>query len=190
VEVTVVTRWQPGASLVPAVIGGAAGLAWVVVAAMSRRRERPITPWLLPPAVLALVTGLWQYLSLPAATGPLTIWWLLPAIAVTCAIGGMLAEFARSRFWADAAVLVVGVELAVWGWMKRDGLSASLIPTGAPGWLDRFAVAVALAAGMGFAALALWLLFLPGELRAGRGGGTTVVSEPTVATDSPHPAHR
>lgn len=190
VDVTVVTRWQPGASLVPAVIGGVAGLAWVGLTMMSRRRNRPTTPWLLPPAGLALTAGLWQFLSLPAATGPLTIWWLLPAIAVTCAIGGMLAEFARARFWADAAVLAVGVELGVWGWLKRDGLSASLIPTGAPGWLDRFAVGVALAAGVGFVALALWLLFLPREVRAGRGGRSPVLSEPTVATDSPHPAHR
>ena len=130
----------------------------------------PITPWLVAARRCSRSTvGLWQYLSLPAATGPLTVWWLLPAIAVTCAIGGMMAEFARARFWADAAVLVVGVELAVWGWMKRDGLSASLIPTDAPGWLDRFAVGVALAAGVGFAALAMWLLFLPAQVRAGSG---------------------
>lgn len=202
VDVTVVTRWQPGASPIPAMIGGVAGLAWVGAAAWSSRRRWPITPWLLPPAVLALVVGLWQYLSLPAATGPRSIWWMLPAIAVTCAIGGMMAEFARARFWPDAAVLVVGVELVVWGWVKRDGLSASLIPTDAPGWLDRFAVGVALATGVGFVALALWLLFLPAQLRAapvrgaGDGGGPGAAAEPddvsesTAVTDSPRPAHR
>jgi len=165
VAVTVASRWEPAASTVPMWIGVLSGVLFAVGALLCRRNRRPTTPWLLPPAVFALVAGVWQFLSLPAATGPRTVWWLLPAIAVTCALGGMLAEFARARFWADAAMLAVGIELAIWGWLKRDGLSAALIPTGAPGWFDRFAVAVALVGGVAFVALSLSFLFAGGRRR-------------------------
>ena len=46
---------------------------------LRRRRRSPDHAVAVPPAVLALVAGLWQYLSLPAATGPAgMVWWLLP----------------------------------------------------------------------------------------------------------------
>jgi hypothetical protein len=145
---------------------------------------------MVPPASLALVAGLWQYLSLPAATAPPTVWWLLPAIAVTCALAGVLAEFARARFWADAAMLVVGVELAIWGWIKRDGLSAALIPSGAPGWLDRFAVSTALAGGVAFVLLSLMFLFGTRPRRMSEGEFAELVSASRAAKGSPRPAHR
>ena len=195
VEVTVASRWELAPSKLPVWLGALTGVLLAAGAFVCRRRSAPTTPWLVPPAVLALVAGWWQYSSLPAATGPRMIWWLLPAIAVTCAIGGTMAEFARSRFWADAAMLVVGIELAVWGWIKRDGLSAALIPTGAPGWLDRFAVATALVGGIAFAGLALWFLFAAGQRRpadsARRDGDVDAdsLSDSTVRTGSPHPAH-
>jgi hypothetical protein len=165
VAVTVAGRWAPAASTVPMWLGVVCGVLFAVGALLCRRRRLPTTPWLVPPAVLALVAGLWQYVSLPAATAPPAVWWVLPAIAVTCALGGMLAELGRARFWADAAMLAVGVELAIWGWSKRDGLSAALIPTGAPGWFDRFAVAVALVGGAAFVALSLGFLFAVGQRR-------------------------
>jgi len=189
VVVTVASRWEPAPSAFPMWIGGVLGGLFAVGAFVCRRRRLPTTPWLVPPAVLALVAGLWQYLSLPAATGPRMVWWLLPAIAVTCAIGGMLAEFGRSRFWADAAMLVVGIELAVWGWIKRDGLSAALIPTGAPGWLDRLAVASAFVSGVAFTALALWFLFGAGQRRTSDREFVELVSASRAAKGSLPPAH-
>ncbi len=77
-------------------------------------------------------------------------------------------------------MLLVGVELAIWGWVKRDGLSAALIPTDAPGWLDRFAVAAAFTSGVGFAALALWALFGSGQRV--QGGLGLAASGPPVST--------
>ena len=77
-------------------------------------------------------------------------------------------------------MLLVGVELAIWGWVKRDGLSAALIPTDAPGWLDRFAVAAALTSGVGFTALALWALF--GPRQRVQGGLGLAASGPPVST--------
>ena len=62
-------------------------------------------------------------------------------------------------------MLLTGVELAMWGFIKRDGLSAALIPTDAPGWFDRFATATALTAGTGLAVLAVVELFGLGTTR-------------------------
>ena len=78
-------------------------------------------------------------------------------------------------------MLLVGVELAIWGWVKRDGLSAALIPTDAPGWLDRFAVAAAVhRRASGSPALALWALFGAGQRV--QGGLGLAASGPPVST--------
>ncbi len=184
VAVTVASTWQPAPSALPAWIGAASGIVLVGGAVVSRRRGARTSQWLLPPAVLATVVGVWQFTSLPSETGPRLVWWLLPAIASACAAGAVLAEWRGHRFWADAAMLAVGVELVSWGWIKRDGLSAALIPTDAPGWLDRYTVAMALAGGAGFAALALAALFVPGWLAGQRvqGGLGLAASGPPVST--------
>ena len=57
--------------------------------------------------------------------------------------------------------MIAAVELILWGLVKRDGLSAALIPTDAPGWLDRFATTFALVGGVAIAGLSLWVLFGP-----------------------------
>ncbi len=193
VTVTVASTWQPAPSSVPAWLGALGGVLVSVGWWATRRRGGPAMLWLVPPAVLALVVGGWQYLSLPSETGPRLVWWALPAVALVCAVGAVVAErgaagppgagsagASGSGFWADAAMVLVGVELAIWGWVKRDGLSAALIPTDAPGWLDRFAVAAALTSGVGFTALALWALF--GPRQRVQGGLGLAAPGPPVST--------
>ena len=182
VSVTVASTWQPAPSSVPVWLGGIVGVMFAAGWWAARRRGVAAMPLLVPPAVLALVVGVWQFRSLPSETGPRLVWWALPAVAVVCSVGAVVAERRepRSGFWADAAMLLVGVELAIWGWVKRDGLSAALIPTGAPGWLDRFAVAAAITSGLGFTALALWALF--GPRQRVQGGLGLAASGPPVST--------
>lgn len=184
VAVTVASTWVPAPSTAPIWVGAIAGLALAVGAALARRRGGRSAPWLLAPAVLATVVGVWQYTSLPSETGPRPVWWALPLIASICAVAATVAEWRRQRFWADAATLLVGVELVVWGWIKRDGLRAAIIPTGAPGWLDRGSVAMALTAGLGFTVLALVALFAPGRFATQRvqGGLGLAASGPPVST--------
>lgn len=160
VDVTVISTWLPPPSPVPVWLGGVVGAALAAAAYALRRRGLPAVAAAAPPAVLALVVGMWQYVSLPAETAPRPLWWALPAIAVVCAMGGMVAEIRGQRFTADAALLLIGFELAVWGAVKRDGLGAAVVPTDAPGWLDRFATAGALVGGVGFVVVALWSLFV------------------------------
>ncbi len=164
VDVTVISTWQPEPSSLPSFAGAAAGLALAGLAVWAWRSQRHWVIATLPIAALSVVIGGIQYLSLPSETGPRLVWWVLPAIAVTASVVGAVAEQRGATFAARAAALVTGVQLVVWGLIKRDGLTAALIPTDAPGWLDRLSTSSALVGGAAFAVLALWTLF--GEQRS------------------------
>lgn len=159
VDVTIISTWQPEPSHVPVRIGLLAGLMLAVGTWFARAKLRPAVVLTLPAVAVALLAGTWQYVSLPPETGPRPLWWILPAIALVCSIVGIVAGATWRRFVADSALLLVGVELAIWGFFKRDGLSAAIIPTDAPGWFDRLATAMAISGGVGFAIVAVWFLF-------------------------------
>jgi hypothetical protein len=163
VDVTVISTWQPAASRLPIVLGGIVAAALIGWAAWRRRSNNRWAMACLPVAAAAAVAGRWQFASLPVETGPRSVWWLLPAIAVLAAIVAIVAEYRHRAFVARGATLVAGVQLVVWGLIKRDGLQAALIPTGAPGWFDRLATTSALIGGIGLTALALWTLFAPAQ---------------------------
>jgi hypothetical protein len=80
--------------------------------------------------------------------------------------------------------VLVGVELSIWGWIRSDGLTAAIIPTGAPGWLDRFSVALAIVAGLGLAVLMLWELFWPPERDRPRTGTSVPATRDPAAASS------
>jgi len=192
VEVTVISTWQPEPSPVPMVLGALAGAG--VAAGAWWLRGRRLSPLFATVALvlLALGVGLAQFLSLPSATEPRPVWFLLPVIAVVSASVGLGLSVRGQRFAADAALLLIGAELAIWGFVKRDGLSAAIIPTAAPYWLDRFATTAALTGGVLLAAMALWWLFaVPVSSPTGEGhrdsdGGVSGSREPS---GSPRPAH-
>jgi hypothetical protein len=161
VDVTVISTWQRAASRLPAVAGAIAAVALGCVVAWLCRSDRRWALACAPLAVAALIAGGWQYLSLPAETGPRMVWWLLPALAVTASLVALVAERQHRAFVVHAATLVTGVQLAVWGLIKRDGLNAAVIPTGAPGWFDRLATASSVAGGAALTGIALWMLFAP-----------------------------
>ena len=180
VDVTVISTWQPAPSPIPATAGFVVGLGLAVAAWFLHRARRSVAALAaaLPVAILALIVGAWQFRSLPPETGPKLVWWILPLVAVISASFGTLAASRRKTFAADAAMLLVGVELAIWGFLKRAGLDAAIIPTNAPAELDRFVTAMALSSGVAFAAFALWWLFRP----------RIPVSDSKEQTGSPLPA--
>ena len=133
--IEVATTWMPEPSRVPLAVGAAAGLAVVLVVLIRRRR----TAWaLLVVALAATGLGLWQYRSLPPATGPLIVWWLLPAIAAGSVL---LAMVLGRRLVSYALVLLAAMELALWVYLRRDAAFRAVIPTDAPFWLDRAVMA-------------------------------------------------
>ena len=191
VEVTVISTWQPSPSPLPMIAGIVVGLAVGVGAWLLRGRLLPPLFAAVPLVLAALAIGMAQFLSLPAATDPRTVWFVLPLIAVVSTSVGLVMAMRNMRFAADAALLLVGAELAIWGVVKRDGLSAAIIPTSAPFWLDRLVTAAALAGGLSLAAIALWWLFVS-PVRSGGADRQPVsdsVNDSRGPSGSPHPAH-
>ena len=191
VEVTVISTWQPAPSPIPMWLGVLAGVATGAAAWFLRsRRISPIVAG-VPLVVLAVGVGAAQYFSLPVATGPRPIWIVLPLIATVSAAAGVLLAARGMRFAADAAALLVGAELAVWGVTKRDGLTAAIVPTDAPFWLDRFTTAAALVGGVLLVAMAMWSLFAvpaPDGNPDGR-DASGPLSGSREPSGSPRPAH-
>jgi hypothetical protein len=184
VDVTVTSTWQPAPSPLPAIGGAVIGLGLAVAAWWLRRRTRiPAIIAAVPVVVLAVVVGTWQFLSLPPETGPRLVWWVLPVVAAVCLGIGVAADRRSSRFVADGALLLVGVELAIWAFVRRDGLSAAVIPTDAPAALDRLVTAMALTSGPLLAGLAVyWLLRAQPTRQRVQGGAGLTAPGPPVST--------
>jgi hypothetical protein len=184
VDVTVASTWQPSPAPLPAIGGAVIGLSLAALAWWFRRRTRiPAITAALPVVLLAVVVGTWQFLSLPPETGPRLVWWVLPAVAAVCLGIGIVADRRSSRFVADGALLLVGVELSIWAFTKRDGLSAAVIPTDAPAALDRFVTAMALTSGPLLAGLAVyWLLRAQPARQRVHGGDGLAAPGPPVST--------
>jgi hypothetical protein len=156
VRVNVATTWRESPSRAPLVAGAiVAGFAVMTVLSMRARLA-----WvLLVGAAAAGGIGWVQVNSVPASTGPSIIWWLLPAVAgVSAALAVPLGRSVASY----SLVLLGGIELALWVFMRRDGLTRSLLPTDAPFWLDRAVTAgAAVAAAAGIATAVVGMFRLP-----------------------------
>jgi hypothetical protein len=142
VEIRVRSVWLPSPSNVPWIIGAlVAAIAGAALFRPMASRPRVALVALVAVSALALVVGLWQTWSLPAETGPPPSHWALPLSSVLVASAG-LAWRRWSSFTTRALALVAGVQLVVWGTVRRDVLDHAILPTAAPFWFDRAATAV------------------------------------------------
>lgn len=160
VTVTVESVWVPEPSPVGAWLGGVMGMG-VAAAGLAFRRRRWSALLLVDLALAATVIGWWQYRSLPEETGPRVVWYALPAIACVAALGAIFVRGLPHRLaglGATGLSLLAGANLAVWGWQRSDGLTAAVLPTNAPWWLDRAVSAAALVGGSVAAAGSLLIL--------------------------------
>jgi hypothetical protein len=155
VEVAVATELLAPPSRLPLAVGAGAAALLAVGALLSRRRLAWV---LLLAAAAAGGIGWWQYSSLPAETGPLEVWWVLPAVAAGSAF---LALLLGRRQVSYALVALGAIELVVWVFLRRDGITKALIPTDAPFWLDRGVMAAAGVAAVVAGAGALLAMFRP-----------------------------
>ena len=158
VDVTVISTWQAEPSMLPAALGVVIGAISVGGAFWLSRRSPSWAIALVPVAVVATVAGWWQYTSLPAETGPRIIWALLPTVALVASLAAV-ALGGRSPFAAVAAGLVAASQLAIWAFVKRDGLTAAIVPTDAPQWFERMSLTAAFVVGVGGIAIAVFQLF-------------------------------
>ncbi len=178
VEIHVISVWVTPPSIFPVVLGGILGLLgigwWLTKArrtgVTSRASLRSVAALCLPAAVLALGIGLWQFVSLPASTGPLWTWWILPAIAMFASASAALGS--RSpKFSLGAALAISGTQLILWVWERRTGMWRAILPTDAPWWLDRAVTAAVLPPAVVAGVVGLWVLgsgFIPARSQSRR----------------------
>jgi hypothetical protein len=156
VQVSVAVVWEPAPSRVPLVAGAVvAGFALMIALSAGAR-----IAWVLAvTGAAAAGIGWWQVASVPPETGPSAISWLLPAVAAGAAV--VAVTLGRSLV-SHALVVLSGLQLALWAFLRRDGLVKALLPTDAPFWLDRGVTAAATVVGLaGIAAGTLGMLRLP-----------------------------
>jgi len=150
VLVTVQSVWQPAPSALPAAAGVMAALALLMatVAIGGGIRVPAAITGLLGMAAAAL--GLVAYLSVPAVTGPSWSLWVPPmgaaALAGVVALSGPSARFSRAHGFLMAAA---SLQIAAWALLHREWMWRAVLPTAAPSWLHRGAVATALVGGIG-----------------------------------------
>jgi hypothetical protein len=144
VTVTVVTTLVAPPSAVVPVFGAVIGMLLALLGTMLG----PATTTLLLALTSAgaVTVGAGQYLALPASTGPLVVWWLLPTMALIAAITA-IATYGRSRWVHLGLNALAGLQLAVWAWQRRLTLTRPVLPTTLPPGFDRFVTSGALVAG-------------------------------------------
>jgi hypothetical protein len=149
VEVTVVSTWLPGPSPAPALAGAALGL--VAVAAGARWRGAfgvSLAAGLVAAAAAGVAAvALW---SVPPETDPERSHLLIAVIAVAAAGLGL----ARPT-WRVPLVLVAGVELALWSFLRRQWLVRAVLPTDVPFWFDRAVTGAVAVTGVALVAWAV-----------------------------------
>jgi hypothetical protein len=143
VEVEVVTTYLAEPSPFPSMVGLLIGLLVGIVGVWIGRATTVLATCLL--ATSALVAGASQFWSLPAATGPLVTWWLMPALSLAAALA-VIAVYGRSIWVESGLIAFSALQLVVWGWLRRDHLTAAYVPTTLPQGLDR-AITAAVVAG-------------------------------------------
>lgn len=145
VSIDVRIRLVAPPSRIPVVFGLLFGLTLALLAV--RLGPASTATALVLVAAGAVTVGLGQYLSLPAETGRMATWWLLPMITLV-GVAVAIATYGRSRFLLMALIALGAAQLAVWAFARRAVLSRPVLPTDLPAGFDRFVTASALAVGV------------------------------------------
>ncbi len=165
VEIHVISLWVPSPSPVPVIVGTAFSLG-LIGWWLRSRRSHPLTDrralrlaagLTVPIGLAALVIGAWQFVSLPASTGPLWTWWILPLVAVLASVSAIFSSVGSPSSGA-AGLAIAGTQLGLWAWERRTGLWRAILPTEAPWWLDRAVTAAILPVSLGAVCLGLYVL--------------------------------
>lgn len=152
VGITVETTLVAAPSWWPSAVGVLVGLQLVLLGWWLGPATATLTTLLI--ALAAVVTGAGQYLSLPAETGPLILWWLMPAIALVAGVAAV-ATYGRSGLLTRGLLALSGLQLALWAFSRRAVFSRAVLPTDIAFWFDRAATGAALAGGALVALLAI-----------------------------------
>jgi hypothetical protein len=143
--------WEESVSPIPWIIVGL--LAAVITVLAGRGKSTFVAAVSIGIAsVLALVTGVVGYRSIPSAAGPNPLEIALPAVAVVAAIIGLVLH---RKPVGVIAILASLAALSGWAIMRISVLGHPVLPTDLPFWFDRMATVVALGCSVGAAVLAV-----------------------------------
>ena len=161
------TLLDPPSPLGP--VGGAVVAALTMVAGWLLARLFGVSLMALLWSGLAAVVGVLAFSAVPSETEPSILMWILPLVGLAVLGVGLLLR-AQGKPWEIWSILTLaaGVELMLWAWLRKDSLNRALIPTTAPYWLDRVAVAASAVAGLAAVAVVVSQMAKP----AGDGGET------------------
>lgn len=130
-DVTVASIFLPA----PSIWAGTAGLliglglgllSWV------RRDMRVRASTVIGLGAAATVVAAFAFFSVPAETAPSVVQWMIPLTSVG------LASWALRRPQLSATLLgVASLELLIWSVLRRDWMTAAVLPTSLPFWVDR-----------------------------------------------------
>lgn len=143
VEITVVTSLVGSPSWLGPALGALIGLQFALLALWLGHAVSTLVASLT--SLAALAVGLGQFWSLPSETGPLHTWWLMPAIALLCAVSTIVL-YGRSRLIEFGLVAIAAVQLLIWAVQRRSVLTSAVLPTNLPYWFDRMITAATLVA--------------------------------------------
>ncbi|MCP3910722.1 MAG: hypothetical protein GY745_05295 [Actinomycetia bacterium] len=160
VDMTVSSVWQDEPSRLPILVGALTGVILAVLAGLAVGSVARGALLAAALAVMALVVGLAQNWSLPPETGPSRLNWLLPLTGLVL-LGAATALRNLDGLVRWALVAAGSAELTLWGWLRRDGLGAAILPTDLPFWIDRLVTALALAGGVGLTGVAVYAVARP-----------------------------
>jgi hypothetical protein len=150
--VTVTSVWEPPPSPTPTWWGAAIGIVLAVIVVIRRRSTQTVSAIAAVLGVHAAAFGWWQFRSVPIETGPSWLMPVLPAVAVAGALAAVCVR--RWPLIACGALLLAGVELLAWAWLRRSHLDRAILPTNAPWPLDRAITAAVFVAAAAVVAVA------------------------------------
>ena len=156
VEIEVLTTLLDEPSWLPIVIGALIAIQVVLLASLAGPATMVLAGLAL--GVLGTVVGVAQFRSVPPETEPLLTWWLMPALALAAAVA-TIVMYGRSALVQRALMALGGLLLALWAFVRRDGLTSALVPTDLPMWLDRLTTSACLVGGVLLVGLSVRDLF-------------------------------
>lgn len=131
VDVTVASVYEPPASIWPGAIGlflgfGLGLMAWV------RRDLRFAGLVTLGLGIAATLVAIVAFFSVPSETAPSIVQWIIPLTSAGLALMAL-----RGHQVSTTLLGVAALELLIWSVMRRQWMTAAILPTASPFWLDR-----------------------------------------------------
>lgn len=164
VVVTVASYLLESPSPLPAILGGVLGIALVYPAWRGGRSGVALVTLLASGA--AALLGMVAFRSVPTETQPSPLLWLLPVVSLVAILVAVLVRRrVLTTVYLDGLAVIGGAMLTWWGISRFDALRRALIPSDAPGWLDRTVIAVALVVGAAAVLRGVLGLLRPARLR-------------------------